>query len=273
MADLVSVDWLSDNLNSAELKLLDCTWLMPGETAPSQTGYIQGAQHFDIDKIADTSSLMKHMLASSQDFAKAVSHMGISNSDHIICYDRHGIRSAPRVWWNFKTFGHEAVSILDGGLPAWVKSGHAITKDVSTASKKSQFKIKAPLLKVADADLVLNSMHTDYQIVDARPAGRFHGTTPEPRAGLRSGHIPGSFSLPFGDLKKADGTFLGLTDLATKVGSTGVDLNKPIITSCGSGVTAAGVAHVLHRLGAKDITLYDGSWTEWGASELPVDVS
>lgn len=272
MADLVTVEWLAANLDSHDIKILDCTWAMPGETAKLPRGNIPKSQYFDIDDIADKSSPMKHMLPAGAEFAKATSDMGIKNSDHVICYDRHGIFSAPRVWWSFKTFGHEGASVLDGGLPKWLQAELPVSSTYHSPENISQFQIKTPILKVTDAKCVLEAINTDIQIVDARPLGRFNGTTPEPRPSLRSGRIPRSLSLPFGSLKNADGTFLPLAKLAELVGVTGIDLNKPIITSCGSGITAAGISMVLHRLGAKDITLYDGSWTEWGASELPLEI-
>jgi len=272
MADLVSVDWLANNLDHPHVKLLDCTWSMPGENLPSPYKYIPRSQFFDIDKIADLQSAMKHMLPSASTFSRAVSDMNISNADHVICYDKHGIRSSPRVWWTFKTFGHKLISVLDGGLPSWIKFGQELSDKIYIPHKKSDFKINTALLKVAELDFVKEKIGTDYQIVDARSSGRFFGTIPEPRSGLRSGRIPGSYSLPFTELKNTDGTFLPLIELASRVGKAGISLEKPIITSCGSGVTAAGIAHVLFRLGAKDITLYDGSWTDWGATHLPVEI-
>lgn len=272
MADLVTVEWLAANLDSPDIKILDCTWAMPGDAANLPIGNIPKSQYFDIDEIADKSSPMKHMLPTGAEFSAAISAMGIQNSDHVICYDRHGIFSAPRVWWSFKTFGHERVSVLDGGLPNWLKAELPVSSTYHSAKNISQFEIKTPILKVTDSTCVLDAINTDIEIVDARPLGRFDGTTPEPRANLRSGRIPSSLSLPFRSLKTANGTFLPLSKLAELVGAAGVDLNKPIITSCGSGITAAGIALNLHRLGAKDITLYDGSWTEWGASELPLEI-
>lgn len=269
---LVTTEWLAENLAQEDVKVLDGTWVLPTDKDNLPSGYIKGSQIFDIDAIADTSSPMKHMLASPEDFAKAVSTLGLRNSDHIICYDRHGLFSSPRVWWNFVTFGHNKVSILDGGLPAWVKEGHTISKQPSKSSEPSDFKISPPLIKVTDKACVIDAIDKDIQIVDARPAGRFNGTSPEPRAGLRSGRIPGSYSLPFESLKTAEGRFKPLNELSDIVGTKGLDLDKPIITSCGSGITAAGIAFVLHRLGARDISLYDGSWVEWGASDAPLEI-
>ena len=268
---LVTPDWLAKHIHRKDITVLDGTWVLPADEANLARGYIPGAQIFDIDAIADLSSSMAHMLSSPDVFAKAVSNMGVINTDHIICYDRHGLFSSPRVWWNFMTFGHEKVSVLDGGLPAWIKAGGAITETPSALPAKSSFDTWPALIKVTDQACVNRAIDQDIQIVDARSAGRFHGTSPEPRPGLRSGHIPGSYSLPFGSLKTADGYFKPLSELAEIVGAAGIDLSKPIITSCGSGITAAGLAFVFHRLGAKDISLYDGSWAEWGASDAPIE--
>jgi len=269
---LVTTDWLSKNSDREDVKVLDGTWVLPADEANLARGFIPKARIFDIDAIADLSSPMKHMLSSAQSFGKAVSEMGIKNTDHVICYDRHGLFSSPRVWWTFMTFGHDKVSILDGGLPAWIKAGHAITESPSHSHGSASFRTSAPLIKVTDNACVIRAIDEDVQIVDARPAGRFYGTSPEPRPGLRSGRIPGSYSLPFGNLKTAEGHFKPLADLAEIIGTSGINLTKPIITSCGSGITAAGIAFVLHKLGAKDISLYDGSWAEWGASDAPLEI-
>lgn len=269
---LVTADWLAENVERDDVKVLDGTWVLPDDKTKLATGYIPGAHVFYIDKIADTSSSMKHMLASAKDFAKAVSEMGIKNSDHVICYDRHGLFSSPRVWWNFMTFGHKKVSILDGGLPAWIKAGYNVTSSPSPNKGSSTFQTAAPLIQVTDQKSVLKTIDQDIQIVDARPSGRFYGTSPEPRAGLRSGRIPGSYSLPFGELKRMSGHFKPLNEIAERVDATGIDLTKPIITSCGSGITAAGLAFIFYRLGAADIRLYDGSWAEWGASDAPLEI-
>lgn len=271
MAELISIDWLAANITHDEIKILDGTWSMPNETEPLQGQFIPKAQFFDIDKIADLTSPMKHMLPTAQDFANAVSDMGIENSDHIIIYDRHGFRAAARLWWTFKTFGHRRISILDGGLPAWIKSGHDVNSVASQPLKKTTYKAPSKVSGVVSMTDIRDLLHSSPQIVDARSKGRFYGTEPEPRAGLRSGHIPGSLSLPFGNIRTADGNLKNMTELAEIVGKAGVNLDKPIITTCGSGVTAAALAFVFYRLGAHDVSVYDGSWTEWGASKAPIE--
>ena len=271
MALLVTADWLAENLDRADIKVLDGTWVLPADEPNLASGYIPGAQIFDIDATADLSSPMKHMLPSAEIFANTMSDMGIENTDHVICYDRHGLFSSPRLWWTFMVFGHSRVSILDGGLPGWMKAGYDVKDTPKTVTTKSDFSTASALINVASKGCVMDKLGTPTQIIDARPAGRFHGTSPEPRPELRSGHIPGSYSLPFGDLKTASAYFKPLAELAEIVGTAGIDLSKPMITSCGSGITAAGIAFVLHRLGAKDISLYDGSWTEWGASDARIE--
>ena len=272
MDSLITADWLAANIHHTNVKVLDCTWVLPGDESGLAQGYIPGAHIFDIDRISDLTSQMKHTLPAAEVFAKAVSDMGLSNNDHIIFYDRHGVFSSPRVWWTFMTFGHEKVSILDGGLTAWIKAGRKVENKPIKSQVGSTFETAAAHIAVVKKRSVLEALDKDVQIIDARPEGRFYGREPEPRAGLRSGHIPGSYSLPYGSLKTTDGHFRPLPELAEIVGATGIDLNKPIITSCGSGITAAGLAFTLHRLGAKDISVYDGSWAEWGASDLPIEI-
>ena len=270
---LVTADWLAENLEREDIKVLDGTWVLPSDEPNLLSAYIPGAQIFDIDKVADLTSPMKHMLPPNDVFVQAVSDMGIKPTDHVICYDRHGLFSSPRLWWTFMTFGHDKVSVLNGGLPAWIQAGHKTSLEPETRKgTSSHYKTNSAIIPVMHKSCVMNAIDDDIQIIDARPAGRFHGTSPEPREGLRSGRIPGSYSLPFGDLKTADGHLKPLAELAERVGAVGIDLTKPIITSCGSGITAAGLAFVFHRLGASDIRLYDGSWAEWGASEAPIEI-
>ncbi|MEP3891781.1 MAG: rhodanese-like domain-containing protein [Hellea sp.] len=269
---LVTADWLGLNLGRNDVKVLDGTWVMPGEPNPLEGQYIPGASIFDVDAIADLTSSMKHMLPSANTFTSEVSKMGLSNTDHIVVYDRHGFRAAPRVWWTFRMFGHRNISILDGGLPAWIKAGHDISSKPAQQKTRTDYKPQAPLSGAISKDEIIALLPSGPQIVDARSTGRFYGTAPEPRAGLRSGHIPGSLSLPFTQTRTSEMHLKGLAELAEMVGGAGIDLSKPIITSCGSGITAAALAFIFYRLGAEDIRLYDGSWTEWGASGAAIEI-
>ena len=243
---------------------------MPGETADLSQGYIPSAQVFDIDVIADLSSPMKHMLPSAVVFEAAVSKMGIIPSDTVIVYDRHGIRAAPRLWWTFRMFGHEHVAILDGGLPGWIAAGHK-TSPTPSSAKPSRYDASPSLSSVTSKADILSLLDHNPQILDARPAGRFNGTTPEPRAGLRSGHIPGSQSWPLSELINS-GHLRPVEEIRTQIEALDIDMSKPIITTCGSGITAAGLAFALHLLDAENVSVYDGSWTEWGASDAPISL-
>jgi thiosulfate/3-mercaptopyruvate sulfurtransferase len=267
MAGLVDIKWLAAHLGAPNIRPIDGTWVMPGGENALPTGFIPGAVSFDLDKVASPHPTLKHMLPSAEIFAKAVSDMGLSPSDHIICYDRHGMFSAPRLWWTFRMFGHDNISILDGGLPAWIKSG-GVLQDKETMYKTTAYTVKhAHSNVISFEEFCANS---DAQIIDARPTGRFNGTSPEPRAGLRSGHVPNSFSLPFGQMRTPDGRFKDLDSVASLIHAAAIDLDKPIITTCGSGITAAGLAFLMEACGAKNISVYDGSWAEYGASNAPV---
>lgn len=270
---LVTVDWLAANIGRDDVKVLDATWCMSGEEPPLPGTFIPGAQVFDVDVVADLTSPLKHTLPMASTFEAAMSKMGINNSDHVIIYDRHGFRAAPRTWWTFRMFGHVNTSILDGGLPAWMKAGRETSKEAATSKVQSDYKAKSAIAKVISHSGILAQLKARPQIADARSLGRFNGTEPEPRAGLRSGHIPGATSFPFGSIRDENANLKSLPDLAELVGRTGLDLDKPIITTCGSGITAAGLAFVFYLLGAKDVSVYDGSWTEWGASDAPIEMS
>jgi len=211
---LVDVEWLAVNIGRDDVKVVDATWCMPGEEVPLPDQFIPGAQGFDVDKVADPNSLMKHMLPSSDIFQVAMSDMGIENSDHVIIYDRHGFRAAPRTWWTFRMFGHETLSILDGGLPAWIKAGHKTVSGTSAPKTRSAYKSKPAIAKIISQAGILAELKKQPQIADARSLGRFKGTEPEPRAGLRSGHIPGSMSLPFGSIRDENANLKPLVDLA-----------------------------------------------------------
>ena len=267
---LVSADWLKGNLDRSDVKILDGTWIMPGSDPALPNGFIPGAQIFDVDEIAAPST-MAHMLPSSELFCEHVSAMGIKNSDHVIIYDRHGFRTAPRVWWTFKMFGHEKLSILNGGLPAWINAGFGVSARPDKPKKRSRYKAQRPSSKVASMSDILSVSGAVSTILDARSLGRFVGTEAEPRAGLRSGRIPGSQSCPFSSIVTADGFLKSDSELGKLFGALDTDLTSSIITTCGSGITAAGLAFALERIGAKDVAVYDGSWTEWGASDAPVE--
>ena len=261
---MVSVDWLAENIHIENVLAIDATWSMPGQVSPLPGTYIDGVR-FDIDKIADTTSDFAHTLPSQEKFEAEVRKLGINNDTHIIAYDRHGLFSAPRAWWMFRVMGHEKVSVLDGGLPAWIKAGRETT-DTYREQKSGNFKAKfQPGLFKRTADIV-NGLNGE-QILDARPKGRFEGSSPEPRAGLSSGHMPGASSVPFSELKSTDGSLKSQSELQDIFAARQTDLTDPIITTCGSGITACGIAISLARLGAWDVAVYDGSWTEWASTD------
>lgn len=272
---LVSVDWLAGKLarGAGNIRLLDGTWSMPNEAPTLPAGYIPNSAVFDIDEIADKTSEMAHMLPSADIFCHAVSQMGITPEDTVVIYDRHGAFSAPRVWWTFRMFGHRDVRVLDGGLPAWIKAGQSLEASPAVYPPSNYAPMPALAAK-AELEDVLRAQHKDghpsgMQIIDARPEGRFKGLAPEPRKGLTSGHMPGALNVPFGSLRTAQMAFRPLSEIAQLFKTA--DISAPIITSCGSGITAAGLAFQLARLGAKDVAVYDGSWSEYGAkANLPV---
>ena len=272
---MVSTDWLASRLDQEDLVVLDATWFMPPTTRDADAEYaekhIPGAVHFDIDKVADHSSPLPHMLPEPADFAIAVRRMGVQPTTRVVVYDGPGLFSAPRVWWMFRVMGHENVAVLDGGLAKWTAEGRPVE---AGWIQKPHGEFKAHF----DADLVRNLEQVrtalkkgSEQLLDARAAGRFTGETPEPREGLRSGHMPGAHNLPWASLVMPDGTLAPKEQLETAFAAAGVDLDKPIVTTCGSGVSAAILSLALARLGQWRVPVYDGSWTEWGGrSDTPV---
>ena len=265
MDPLVSPQWLIENLGTE--KLVDGSWRMPGNPHARNDfdqGHIRGAVFFDIDAVADQTTELPHMLPSPERFAEAVSEMGISNTDPVIVYDDQGVFSAARVWWTFRAMGHSAVRVLNGGLPAWIALGGAVTNE-KTIPKPATYKVPQTPSLVTEHCAVRSAVtDDDSQILDARPPARFEGLAQEPREGLISGAMPGAKNIPYTSLIDDDGWMKSESALKTVFDAAGVRLSSPIITTCGSGVTAAIIALALARLGHQQWSLYDGSWAEWG---------
>ena len=273
---LVSTEWLAQRLDAPDLRIVDGTWYLPSQGKNGRTEYeaqhIPGAVFFDIDEIADTDSDLPHMLPSPEKFSARVRKLGLGDGNRIVVYDQLGMMSAARVWWTFRVFGHDWVAVLDGGFPRWRAEGRPVASG-EAAPRPRRFTARLRRRLVRDLVSVRGNLKTRReQVLDARSRGRFTGTEPEPRAGLRSGHIPGSLNLPYEQLYQADGTLLGADALRRQFEAAGLDLGKPIVTSCGSGVTASVLALGLAVLGRADVAVYDGSWTEWGGrADTPVE--
>ncbi|MCG9916600.1 MAG: 3-mercaptopyruvate sulfurtransferase [Phenylobacterium sp.] len=268
LSPIVSVDWLAKHLGDPDLRVVDATWYMPAENRPGlaefQAGHIPGAVFFDIDQIADRSSDLPHMLPPPDDFAREAAALGLHPDDRIVVYDGHGIFSAPRVWWTLRVMGFTQVAVLDGGLKAWRAAGHAVeTGDPAPRPSQSEARLQSHLVR--DLGQVRDALEApDIQVLDARPAGRFSGAAPEPRPGLRGGHMPGACNLPWSAVVGPEGTLRSPDDLRAAFAAAGIDLQRPIITTCGSGVSAAVLTLALARLGLDEVPIYDGSWSEWG---------
>ena len=276
MDPLVTTEWLAKELGTPDLRVLDGTWHMPqlkrDPRAEFTQAHIPGAVFFDIDAIADHATSLPHMLPDAATFARAVGALGIGSGDRVVVYDVRGVISAARVWWTFRAFGHDAVAVLDGGLRKWRAEGRPVESGTPAPAARAFKATPRPEL-VRDLDTVrANIASRAAQVLDARSAGRFAGTEPEPRAGLRGGHIPGSLNLPYETLYRPDGTLKSADDLRAVVNATGLDLGRPVVTSCGSGVTASVLALALYLIGRRDVAVYDGSWSEWGARvDTPVE--
>ncbi len=264
---LVSTKWLSEHLKSPELRLIDASWYMPADNRDCRAEYeaehIPGARFVDVDEVADLRSDLPHMLPPVEKFMSRMRELGIGDGHQVVVYDTAGVFSAPRVWWMFKYFGQDNVAVLDGGLPKWKAEGHPVTAEPPTIRDRHMITEIRPELLRDVTQVAASSKLGDYTIIDARSAARFKGEASEPRPGLRSGHIPNSRNVPFPDLLTPQGTLKSNDKLRAAFVGAGVDLAKPAITTCGSGVTAAILGLALTRLGAT-FSLYDGSWAEWG---------
>lgn len=273
---LKNTDWLKKNLFREGLVVLDASMHMSTSDRNARkeylAGHIPGAHFFDIDAIVDPESNQPHTLPGAKTFAFAVREFGITNGSKILIYDNSDIRTAARAWWMFRVFGHRNVYVLDGGLKKWLAEGGELESGLERADRSVYYADYKPELFLSKDDILANLDKKERQIIDARAKDRFDGTAPEPREGLRSGHIPAALNLPFADLYAKDGTMLTRDVLAARIEEAGIDLSKPIGTSCGSGVTACCLALAFARLGHWNTAIYDGSWTEWGADpELPIE--
>jgi thiosulfate/3-mercaptopyruvate sulfurtransferase len=270
----VTTDWLAENLRAPDLVVVDGTFIMPNEERNAHdeylAGHIPGAVFFDIDIIADHTTDLPHMLPTPAAFAAAMRELGISDRARIVVYETTGREGLARVWWTLRIFGARDVKILAGGLRKWQAEGRPLEQGLVKRAPQD-FAVRFDAAAVVTADDVAGAMQTgSAQIVDARAAARFAGSVPEPRPGLRSGHIPGSFNLPWREVVD-DGVLRNPQDVSAAFARAGVDMNKPIITTCGSGVTAAILLLALATTGKTDVRLYDGSWSEWGGrNDLPV---
>lgn len=265
---LVSTEWLATHLRDPDLRILDASWYLPAEgrdpKAEYEAAHIPGARFFDIDEISNHRSDLPHMAPSIEKFVSRMRAMGVGDGHQLVVYDGAGIYSAPRVWWLFKLMGKQDIAVLDGGFPKWQSEGREI-EDLPPMVRDRHMTVSRQNHLVKDVTQVASASKLgDYAIIDARAADRFRGDAPEPREGLRLGHIPNSRNVPFKTLLDSDGTLKEEADLKQIFEDAGVDLSKPAITTCGSGVTAAILSLALERMGKTDHALYDGSWAEWG---------
>ena len=274
-ATLVSTEWLAAHLKDPDLRVLDATFVLPDmgiDPLPAyHAAHIPGARFFDIDDVSDHRSDLPHMAPPVEKFMSRMRAMGVGDGHQVVVYDQVGLFSAARVWWLFRLMGHSDIAVLDGGLPKWLAEGRP-TEDLPPVIRDRHMTVRRQAHLVRDVTQVSSASKLgDHEIVDARAPERFRGEAPEPRPGLRAGHIPGSKNVHYASLLQADGTMKDTAGLRAAFAAAGVDLARPVITTCGSGVTAAILSLALERIGKTDHSLYDGSWCEWGAfPTLPV---
>ncbi len=279
MSPLISSEELASLLREGRVVVLDATFTMPGASPTSEELYAQrhipGALRFDVDAVADRSSDLPHMLPSEADFAAAVGAMGISNDTHVVVYDTPGLMSAGRAWWMFRIMGHDKVQVLDGGLKAWQAEGRELSAEVPVPSPRDYVARRNGDMVRDKAQMLANLDTGKEQVIDARSADRFHARVAEPRPELSSGHIPGSLNLSFDKLTDpATGRLKPAAELSALFAEAGLRGDRPVVTSCGSGVTAGALLFALALTGRSDVALYDGSWTEWGRpGDTPVEAA
>ena len=267
---VIEPDLLAERLQDPAVRVLDGSWHLPTVERDAQAEYeqahIPGAVFFDIDHIADADTDLPHMLPEAEAFARAAGAMGIDNQTHVVVYDSYGLISAARVWWMFRVFGHERVSILNGGLPRWIKEDRPLEENVVFPSPRSFKAVFHPDRVRSMEQVQRRSQDGLEQILDTRPSGRFNGTAPEPRPGLPSGHMPGALNLDYTRLLDPTGkTLLPLEQIIVRLIESGVSKDRPVICSCGSGISACILTLALHLTGWEDVAVYDGSWTEWAS--------
>jgi thiosulfate/3-mercaptopyruvate sulfurtransferase len=275
MNPLVSTDWLAQELGKPDMVVFDATKYLPNEPKDGSAEFIRahvpGARYFDIDQIADPDTDLPHMVPSPGRFARLLGDLGVGNGSRVVFYDQKGLASAARGWWLMGLFGHDAAAVLDGGLPKWVKEERPTESGAPPKPAVFRPDFRAARLR-GIGDLLQNVSAAQEQVLDARAAGRFTGEVPEPRAGMRSGHIPGSYNLPYTDLLYPDGTFRSAQQVRARLADAGIDVSRPVVTSCGSGVTACILTLGLRLAGLPEGAVYDGSWTEWGGrADTPVE--
>lgn len=270
MEMLVSTEWLAGELGKPDLVVFDCSTFLPGEPGNKKDAFreahLPGALLFDIDKIADDETDLPHMVPTPAKFARLVGALGVSNDKRVVFYDQHGLRGSPRGWWMMRLFGHDNVAVLDGGLPAWKKEGRAIATGDAAPPAPASFvpDFRAAMLKgIGDIKRIVADGSA--LVIDARAKGRFDGTAPEPRAGLPSGHMPGAANVPVSEIAGPDGRAKDPAALRAIFAEAGATGGRPVVTSCGSGVTACVLAFGMVRAGLPEPAVYDGSWTEWAS--------